>query len=82
LPTGFVRIRYFGLLAHRRRKQLMPLCLELLAASVPPASPPSAAPPNRPTWTCPLCGGAMKVIERLTARELRLRAPPDKGCRP
>jgi hypothetical protein len=82
LPTGFVRIRYFGLLAHRRRKQLMPLCLELLASSVPPASPPSAVPPNRPTWTCPLCGGPMKVIERLTARELRLRAPPDRGCRP
>jgi hypothetical protein len=53
LPTGFVRIRYFGLLAHRRRKELMPLCLELLAASVPLASPPSATPPNPPMWTCP-----------------------------
>jgi Putative transposase/Transposase zinc-binding domain len=82
LPTGFVRIRYFGLLAHRRRKELMPLCLELLAASVPPASPPSATPPNPPMWTCPVCGGPMKVIERLTARELRLRAPPERICHP
>ena len=80
LPTGFVRIRYFGLLAHRRRKELMPLCLELLAASVPPASPPSVTPSNPPMWTCPVCGGPMKVIERLTPRELRLRAPPEKAC--
>lgn len=79
LPTGFVRIRYFGLLAHRRRKELMPLCLELLAASIPPASPTPATPPNPPMWTCPVCGGPMKVIERLTPRELRLRAPPDRG---
>ena len=82
LPIGFVRIRYFGLFAHRRRKQLMPLCLQLLAASVPPASPPLADPRNRPMWTCPVCGGPMKVIERLTPRQLRLRAPPERGCCP
>ena len=81
LPTGFVRIRYFGLLAHRRRKELMPLCLQLLAASAPPDSPPPADSPNRPMWTCPVCGGPMKVIERLTPRELRLRAPPERACR-
>ena len=37
LPIGFVRIRYFGLFAHRRRKELLPLCLRLLNASAPQA---------------------------------------------
>src|SRR6202035_5901039 len=30
LPRGFVRIRFFGFLANRRRKQLLPLCQRLL----------------------------------------------------
>jgi hypothetical protein len=82
LPIGFVRIRYFGLLAHRRRKELVPLCLELLTASVPSVTPTPAASPNPPTWVCPVCGGPMAVVERLTPRELRLRAPPKTGCCP
>jgi hypothetical protein len=82
LPIGFVRIRYFGLLAHRRRKERMPLCLELLAASLPPPSPTVSEPPDRPMWTCPICGGPMAVIERLTPHQLRLRAPPAKACCP
>jgi hypothetical protein len=36
LPKGFPRIRYFGWLANRRRRALMPLCRTLLAC-VPPA---------------------------------------------
>ena len=32
LPKGFVRIRYFGFLANRRRATLLPLCLQLLGA--------------------------------------------------
>lgn len=31
LPPGFVRIRHFGFLAHRRRSALLPLCFQLLA---------------------------------------------------
>ena len=30
LPHGFVRIRFFGFLANRRRKSLLPLCQQLL----------------------------------------------------
>lgn len=78
LPIGFVRIRYFGLFAHRRRKELMPLCLELLGASVQPSSAPADVV-DRPLWTCPVCGGPMKVIERLTPLQVRLRAPPEKA---
>ena len=33
LPPGFVRIRHFGFLAHRRRGASLPLCLQLLAKS-------------------------------------------------
>ena len=75
LPVGFVRIRYFGLLAHRRRQQLLPLCLQLISEASRRAGTPASAMP-RPLWICPVCGAAMKVRERLTARELRLRAPP------
>jgi hypothetical protein len=80
LPTGFVRIRHFGLIAHRRRGALLPLCLQLLAESgrVPTetGSLVITASSPRPLWSCPRCGGPMVLIERLTAIELRLRAPP------
>jgi hypothetical protein len=33
LPPGLVRIRHFGLMAHRRREASLPLCLQLLAHS-------------------------------------------------
>jgi hypothetical protein len=82
LPVGFVRIRYFGLFAHRRRNELLPLCLKLLAASTPhcTAHAPTAAPPW--LWACAICGGPMQVVERLTPLQVRLRAPPEKAnCR-
>ena len=79
LPPGFVRIRYFGLLAHRRRSAALPLCLQLLAQSgrVPEAEPaekPASSP--RPLWTCPQCGWPMVLIERLSSIALRFRSPP------
>jgi len=78
LPPGFVRIRYFGLMAHRRRGAALPLCLQLLAQSgrfkAEPAGKGACAP--RPLWTCPHCGGPMVLIKRLSCLELRLRSPP------
>ena len=38
LPRGFVRIRFFGFLANRRRKQLLPLCRQLLEVGRQPLS--------------------------------------------
>lgn len=35
LPQGFVRIRYFGMLANRHRKLLLDLCREYLQLSLP-----------------------------------------------
>jgi hypothetical protein len=80
LPPGFVRIRHFGLMAHRRRGALLPLCLQLLADSgraprKAGVEEKTAASPH-PLWTCPQCGGPMVLTERLSPKELRLRSPP------
>src|SRR5258708_19788374 len=62
LPRGFVRIRFFGFLANRRRTQPLPLCQRLLEAishqslqapaagetKLPCVSPKSHPPPNWP----------------------------------
>jgi len=74
LPKGFVRIRFFGFLAHRRRA-LLPHCQRLLNMQ-PPLSR-SSAPPTQPvaaSWTCPLCGGPMILVERLTAQQIVTRS--------
>jgi len=54
LPPGFVRIRHFGLMAHRRRGASLPLCLQLLAqsgrVSAEPGSVEKDASSPRPLW--------------------------------
>jgi putative transposase/transposase-like zinc-binding protein len=78
LPKGFVRIRNFGFLANRKRATLLALCFQLLGSEQQPQAEQHACStedcPN--LWRCPKCGGAMKVIERLTAAEIQLRSPP------
>jgi hypothetical protein len=77
LPRGFVRIRNFGFLANRQRSQLLPVSFCLLADKRrAPASRAPAAQLQRSLWKCPLCGGHMRLIERLSAAELLLRSPP------
>jgi hypothetical protein len=78
LPKGFVRIRNFGFLANRKRATLLPLCFQLLgSAQQPQAEQHASSTTDSPDlWRCPKCGGAMKVIERLTAAEIQLRSPP------
>jgi Putative transposase/Transposase zinc-binding domain len=74
LPKRFVRIRYFGFLASRCRTPQLAQCRQALAApSAPPPEPPPPTPP-RSSWPCPRCGGAMRLIERLPARQLLLEA--------
>ncbi len=81
LPKGFVRIRNFGFLANRKRSTLLPLCLQLLGSAQQPQAEPqsSSTEDSSASWRCPKCGGAMKVIERLTAAEIQLRSPPQLG---
>jgi hypothetical protein len=71
LPRGFIRIRFFGFMANRRRGNLLPICKSLLAAdsqSLPPSETIQAD--KQPTWVCPLCGGPMLVIQRMTALQI------------
>lgn len=81
LPKGFVRIRHFGFLSTRNRARLLPICFQLLgAASEPPAqtTTPGQVDHERETgWLCPKCGGPMRIVERLSAAQLRLRSPPE-----
>jgi hypothetical protein len=73
-----MRIRNFGFLANRRRAEFLPLCLRLLQQSDHPATGTNspAALPTHSQWNCPLCGGTMQVVERLSAAQLLLRSPP------
>jgi hypothetical protein len=80
LPRGFVRIRNFGFLANRRRATCLPLCARLLNATAQSTnSVRKSAPTDMPGmafWKCPHCGGDMKLVERFTAAQIQLRAPP------
>jgi hypothetical protein len=79
LPRGLVRIRNFGFLANRQRATLLPLCFCLLQNSEhrsAPVSSSSELPRSTPLPRCPLCGGAMQLIERITPAQLLLRSPP------
>jgi Putative transposase len=75
LPRGFVRIRHFGFLSARLRRESVAVCRQLLAELPRPRSPTqTATPPALTTWPCPCCGGAMLIIEKLTAQQIRLRS--------
>jgi predicted RNA-binding Zn-ribbon protein involved in translation (DUF1610 family) len=78
LPRGFVRIRHYGFLSNRCRRELVPLCKQLLAAVAPTPTPTGVPSPAESIsmWICPLCGGPMIVRERLTADQIALRSPP------
>jgi hypothetical protein len=72
LPRAFVRIRFFGWLANRRRAKLLPQC-QMLIEGDPPlhnAQPLPLQSTQSTGSTCPLCGGPMVVIEKLTAMQL------------
>jgi hypothetical protein len=78
LPPGFVRIRNFGFLANRKRAKLLPQCSQLLGGSegtTTSTAEPSVEGPHS-LWNCPVCGGTMRVVERLSAAQLLLRSPP------
>ena len=75
LPKRFVRIRYFGLLA--------PRCRTARSRDVSHGLGRRAAATRRPhrrrrhatrSWPCPRCGAPMRIVERLTARQLFLAA--------
>jgi hypothetical protein len=75
LPKRFVRIRYFGLLAPRCRTHDLATCRTVLGvAPPPPVTAPSVDSTRTRSWPCPRCGAPMRIVERLTARQLFLQA--------
>jgi len=79
LPSGFHRIRHYGLLANAGRRENLARARELLHV-MPEAAvePQEAAVPigsSQPTFVCPDCGAAMIVVEVLL-RGQPIRAPP------
>jgi hypothetical protein len=81
LPKGFVRIRFYGLLAPRCRTEALSRCRRALDASPPPAltAPPADTPKPGCLPPCPRCGGVMVAIERLTPRQVALQAFIEEG---
>ena len=78
LPSGFHRIRHYGLIANAGRKNNLARVRELLHL-VPEATEPQ--PPDaltatiQPVFVCRDCGAAMIIIETFT-RGQPIRAPP------
>ena len=71
LPLGFVRIRQFGFLANCRRTSALTLIQQLLSTNTTPRAP-AAHSSSRPiTWTCPRCGGVMRIETSFTVAQLR-----------
>ena len=79
LPRGFVRIRFSGFLANRRRKQLWPLCQQLLNCTPKESLQSVESSGIKPNWLCPHCGGPMVVVEKLTAQQVSRRSAARKA---
>jgi ribosomal protein L37AE/L43A len=73
LPTGFVRVRHYGLLANRHRQEKLARCRELLGMTVPeqaelapadsdPIPPPVHEATVTATRVCPRCGAGRMVV--------------------
>jgi hypothetical protein len=71
LPKGFVRVRHFGFLANRFRRDRLSLCRQLLSCLV--SEPALTSPAAVSTWHCPRCGAFMVILRRITPQELSSR---------
>jgi hypothetical protein len=85
LPTGFHRIRHYGLFANGGRTENLARARKLLAMPAPEAHDTHTAEDTEPpalAQPCPHCGGPMIVIETFErGQKLRghaPRAPPPK----
>lgn len=73
LPTGFVRIRYYGFMANRHRARHLARCRQLLGQPETPEPQDRSAddaalsgPDDAPAPSCPLCHqGRMRIIEQI-----------------
>jgi hypothetical protein len=69
LPAGFVKIRHFGLLANRNRRQALALCrLRLCAPLLHPSSLLTEEQKSALSRSCPQCKcGTLHVVARFSA---------------
>jgi hypothetical protein len=77
LPRGFVRMRYYGFLANRRRAEKLELCRRLLSTQQPDGESITETPkdgqqidPPAAHTICPNCSqGKMIIIEKISAEK-------------
>ena len=86
LPSGFHRIRHYGLLANPTRKQNIEVARALLHVPAPqvtsePKDPSAPQGSRPPTFVCKHCGAPMLIIETF-ARAQHIRAPPTWSASP
>ncbi len=68
LPTGFVRIRHYGILSNRCRQENLALCRQLLGGataekdSAEPMEEPKTPVSVTPTRVCPKCGAGRMIM--------------------
>jgi hypothetical protein len=80
LPSGFHRIRHYGLLANRERRENLARARELLGVERPGVDASlleigASDSSVQPTFVCPCCGSPMRIIETFL-RGQPIRAPP------
>ncbi len=75
LPTGFHRIRHYGLLANANRREHLAKVRRALDAPAPEPIRAEADKTPAPTFVCRCCGAAMRIVEVLP-RRTSIRAPP------
>ncbi len=80
LPSGFHRIRHYGLLANTGRREHLAKARELLGVERPSGD--TSLPEIdvsgdlvQPTFICPCCGSPMRIIETFLHGQ-PIRAPP------
>ena len=79
LPSGFHRIRHYGLLANagcRDNLERVRDLLQVASANAEPTGAEASEKTAQPTFICPDCGAAMIIIVEILARKQRIRAPP------
>jgi len=78
LPKGFARIRHYGWMANRRRRERAILCRQLLGQNT--VTEASTSSGDAFARKCPVCGGAVEVVERIVPRwPSRLRPSRRRG---
>ncbi len=75
LPTGFHRIRHYGLLANAHRRECLDKARRALDAPAPEPVHTETDKTPASTFVCRCCGAAMRIVE-VFPRRPTIRAPP------